>query len=225
MEPADSGGGEPGAPPRPSSDALRPRSLVPSRGVTSGVVEGLRRRPLRPETRGQRLHSRIRVRVSRVDTDCSLHRRNSDGIRCRISVTLHMRGDTLRDAVITLVATAATAGHLVLRVAGASTLLQNLPLWIALAGGGTILVARLAWKAVGGEFGSDQLAGGSIVAATLVGQYQIGKAACGLPIWIALAGGGTILVARLAWKAVGGEFGSDQLAGVSIVAATLLGQY
>jgi heavy metal translocating P-type ATPase len=98
-----------------------------------------------------------------------------------------MRGDTLRDAVITLVATAAIAGHLVLRVAGASTLLQNLPLWIALAGGGTILVARLAWKAVGGEFGSDQLAGVSIVAATLLGQYLAGAI-----VVLMLSGGETL---------------------------------
>jgi heavy metal translocating P-type ATPase len=98
-----------------------------------------------------------------------------------------MRGDTLRDATIAIVATAAIAVHLVLRVGGASTGTQNAPLLVALAVGGSVLVARLVWKAVHRDFGSDQLAGISIVAAALLGEYLAGTI-----VVLMLSGGETL---------------------------------
>src|SRR5262249_12544788 len=91
--------------------------------------------------------------------------------RYRIPVSRSMRSGTLRDALVAIVATVAIGVHLALRASGASTQLQDAPLLIPLAAGGSVLVARLAWKAIRGEFGSDQLAGISIVAATLMEQY------------------------------------------------------
>ena len=75
-------------------------------------------------------------------------------------------------AVLTLVAIAL---HLLLRYAmGAGALAQDIPLWVALAAGGGPLVAELARKALHREFGSDLLAGISIVTAVLLGQYLAG---------------------------------------------------
>jgi len=45
------------------------------------------------------------------------------------------------------------------------------------------------------------------------------------PLLAVLVAGGGPLVVRLLWKGAHGEFGSDHLAGVSIVASALLGQY
>ncbi len=45
------------------------------------------------------------------------------------------------------------------------------------------------------------------------------------PLIIALAGGGLPLVAELSWKLVHREFGSDLLAGISIVTSIVLGEY
>jgi heavy metal translocating P-type ATPase len=45
------------------------------------------------------------------------------------------------------------------------------------------------------------------------------------PLLVALATGGTALVAELAWQALHKEFGSDLLAGISIVTAVVLHQY
>jgi heavy metal translocating P-type ATPase len=63
---------------------------------------------------------------------------------------------------------------------------------------------------------------------SLVLKYVIGPPASStadLPLQVVLAAGGIPLVARLVWRAVHGEFGSDHLAGVSIVASALLGEY
>ncbi|MFM8173352.1 MAG: heavy metal translocating P-type ATPase [Pirellulaceae bacterium] len=45
------------------------------------------------------------------------------------------------------------------------------------------------------------------------------------PLLVALAIGGTALVAELAWGAIHGKFGADLLAAVSIVTSVLLGEY
>ncbi len=45
------------------------------------------------------------------------------------------------------------------------------------------------------------------------------------PLILALAGGGLPLVAGLSWKLVHREFGSDLLAGISIVTSIVLGKY
>jgi heavy metal translocating P-type ATPase len=97
-----------------------------------------------------------------------------------------MRSETVRDAAIASVAVAAIVIHLALRFSGASAF-QNVPLFIALAVGGSVLVARLAWKAAHGDFGSDQLAGISIVAAVLLGQYLAGTI-----VVLMLSGGETL---------------------------------
>jgi heavy metal translocating P-type ATPase len=65
--------------------------------------------------------------------------------------------------------------HLTLRyAAGASALAYQMPLWVALAAGGGPLVIELAAKALRKEFGSDLLAGISIVTALLLGEYLAG---------------------------------------------------
>ena len=76
-----------------------------------------------------------------------------------------LRTETIRDGAIAVLALVAIAAHLALLVAGAGPSARNVPLFAALAGGGTVLVLRLARKAARGDFGSDQLAGVSIVAA------------------------------------------------------------
>ena len=98
-----------------------------------------------------------------------------------------MRAETLRDAAIVTVATAAIAVHLAMRAGGAPPQVHNVPLFIALAAGGSVLVARLAWKAIHGDFGSDQLAGISIVAAVMLGEYLAGTI-----VVLMLSGGETL---------------------------------
>jgi len=78
----------------------------------------------------------------------------------------------------TLIAGLALTGilvHLGLRWAiESSPAVQRLPLLLVLAAGGVPLVYSLAVHAVRGQFGSDLLAGVSIVAATLLGEYLAG---------------------------------------------------
>jgi heavy metal translocating P-type ATPase len=70
---------------------------------------------------------------------------------------------------------AAIAAHLILRFGvGAAAATANYPLWAALALGGAPLVYELARKALRREFGSDLLAGMSIVTAALLGEYLAG---------------------------------------------------
>lgn len=87
-----------------------------------------------------------------------------------------------RDAAIAVVAVIGIALHLLLRYAlrqpettlwfGAT--LPDLPLLIVLFVGGLPLVVELAIKLVRAEFGSDLLAGISIVASALLGEYLAG---------------------------------------------------
>jgi heavy metal translocating P-type ATPase len=93
-----------------------------------------------------------------------------------------------RDTAIALVTTAAIGTHLVLRfAAGASPGVAAWPLLFALAVGGTPLVYDLAGKAVRRQFGSDLLAGISIVTAVLLGQYLAGA------LVVLMLSGGTAL--------------------------------
>jgi heavy metal translocating P-type ATPase len=55
--------------------------------------------------------------------------------------------------------------------------------------------------------------------------FHVSAARSTLPLYLVLGIGGTVLVAQLAVKLVRGEFGSDLLAGISIVTAVLLGEY
>jgi heavy metal translocating P-type ATPase len=91
----------------------------------------------------------------------------------------------------TFIAAFALAGifvHLVLRyLFAAPQFAWLLPLWLTLIVGGGPLVFALARKVVKGEFGSDLLAGISIVTAVLLGQYLVGA------IVVLMLSGGTAL--------------------------------
>jgi heavy metal translocating P-type ATPase len=89
-----------------------------------------------------------------------------------------MRIPSLREApelYVAALATVAIALHLVLRYAmQSSELAYQAPLWVALAAGGGPLVVQLVGKALRKQFGSDLLAGISIVTALLLGEYLAG---------------------------------------------------
>lgn len=93
-----------------------------------------------------------------------------------------------RDLYIAALAIAAIAVHLVLRYAAdVSPTLSDAPLWIALVAGGVPLVVELALKALRKEFGSDLIAGISIVTAVILGHYLAGAL-----VVLMLSGGGAI---------------------------------
>lgn len=78
--------------------------------------------------------------------------------------------------------------HLILRfVVVTPPTFWSLPLWVALVIGGVPLVLKLAKKAIAGEFGSDLLAGISILTAVFLGQYLVGA------IVVLMLSGGTAL--------------------------------
>jgi heavy metal translocating P-type ATPase len=92
------------------------------------------------------------------------------------------------DFLIAAVATLGIAVHLTLRFGfGVRDLAQNLPLVVVLAFGGLPLVVRLIQKSLAREFGSDLLAGISIIASALMGQYLVGS------IVVLMLSGGTVL--------------------------------
>jgi heavy metal translocating P-type ATPase len=79
-----------------------------------------------------------------------------------------------KETWIAVLSVVAIVLHLVLRYgAGASHLTSFLPLYITLIGGGLPLVVELGAKFWKREFGSDLLAGISIVTAVLLGQYLV----------------------------------------------------
>ncbi|WP_410959757.1 hypothetical protein, partial [Salmonella sp. SAL4356] len=75
---------------------------------------------------------------------------------------------------------------------------------------------------VDGAIATVALAG---IAAHLVMRLDGRTASADVPLLVVLATGGVPLVARLAARALRGSFGSDFLAAVSIVAASLLREY
>jgi heavy metal translocating P-type ATPase len=80
-----------------------------------------------------------------------------------------------RETIIAIVAVAGIAAHLTLRFATPATpLARDIPLFVVLIVGGIPLVLDLAVKALGREFGSDLLAGISIVTAVLLDEYLAG---------------------------------------------------
>ena len=92
------------------------------------------------------------------------------------------------DAIIAISALVAITAHLVLRYGVAASLSsQNIPLYLALVLGGLPLVFRLTQRVLAREFGSDLLAGLSIVVSVLMGQYLVGA------IVILMLAGGTAL--------------------------------
>ena len=92
------------------------------------------------------------------------------------------------DSAIAVLAIGGIATHLFLRfVFKVPTLAQFIPLYISLILGGVPLVFRLIRKILLREFGSDLLAGLSIVVAVLMGQYVVGT------IVVLMLSGGTAL--------------------------------
>lgn len=80
-----------------------------------------------------------------------------------------------RGSIIAALAVAGIGFHLVLRWGyDAAPALASVPLYVVLAAGGMPLVFSLAVKLVRREFGSDLLAGISIVASVLLGEYLAG---------------------------------------------------
>lgn len=80
-----------------------------------------------------------------------------------------------RESLIAGLAVAGIAIYLCLRWAtDTSPAVQHIPLYVVLAAGGTPLVLQLALKALHREFGSDLLAGISIITAVLLGEYLAG---------------------------------------------------
>lgn len=90
--------------------------------------------------------------------------------------------------VIALLAVASVLSHLVLRyVLDVPRLAWQAPLILALIAGGLPLLVPLTRKLLAGEFGSDHLAGVSIVTSVILGEYLVGV------IVILMLSGGTAL--------------------------------
>ncbi len=93
-----------------------------------------------------------------------------------------------KELYIAALAVAAIAAHLLLRVWFAPESVEaRVPLWIALGAGGLPLVAELVLKAVRLQFGSDLLAGVSIVTSVILGEYLAGTL-----VVLMLSGGETL---------------------------------
>lgn len=90
--------------------------------------------------------------------------------------------------LIAFLAIASIAVHLALRyVFHSPKIAWQIPLIVALAGGGLPLVVQLIRKLFAREFGSDHLAGISIIASAILGEYLVGV------IVILMLSGGTAL--------------------------------
>jgi heavy metal translocating P-type ATPase len=80
-----------------------------------------------------------------------------------------------KTSLITVISLAGIAAHLLLRFGRhADAVVQQIPLWVILGIGGIPLLYDLLKKLLRREFGSDLLAGISIVSAVLLGQYLAG---------------------------------------------------
>src|SRR4029079_1400383 len=92
------------------------------------------------------------------------------------------------DVLVAALAIVGIGAHLTLKyAAGAGNARAAVPLQAVLAVGGSLLVARLLRQAAHGRFGSDQLAGISIVASALLGEYLAGAI-----VVLMLSGGETL---------------------------------
>src|SRR5579864_5360980 len=97
-------------------------------------------------------------------------------------------GQFRQDLLIAAVAIMGIAAHLVLRFGlGKHGWAQSSPLYVVLVFGGLPLVFRLVQKSLAREFGSDLLAGISIIASALMGQFLVGS------IVVLMLSGGTVL--------------------------------
>jgi heavy metal translocating P-type ATPase len=101
-----------------------------------------------------------------------------------------------RHALIATVAVAGIAAHLALWFwGGGSDLVVSAPLFVVLAAGGVPLVADLTVRLARRQFGSDLLAGISIVSATILGEYLAGA------LVVLMLSGGEALEAYAAGRA------------------------
>lgn len=92
------------------------------------------------------------------------------------------------DFLIASLAVSGIAAHFALRYGfNTSSLTQFVPLYLILILGGLPLIVRLTAKVFAREFGSDMLAGISIVVSVLMGQYLVGS------IVVLMLSGGTAL--------------------------------
>jgi len=92
-----------------------------------------------------------------------------------------------RDALIAALALIGIVVHLTIRYGIGPSRAAEVPLLVALAVGGALLVPELVWQAAHARLGSDQLAGVSIVTSALLGEYLAGAI-----IVLMLAGGETL---------------------------------
>ena len=103
-----------------------------------------------------------------------------------------------KELVIAVIALVAIAAHLVLRFGvGAEAGVHRWPLWVALGLGGGPLVVDLLVKAAKRQFGSDLLAGLSIVTSIVLGEYLAGV------LVVLMLSGGEALEAYAVGKASG----------------------
>ena len=95
---------------------------------------------------------------------------------------------TIPPTLIALVALAGILVHLILRFAtGLAGARASAPLLVVLVVGGIPLVLNLVWRGLRGEFGSDHLAGVSIIASVFLGEYLAGAV-----VVLMLSGGNTL---------------------------------
>jgi heavy metal translocating P-type ATPase len=92
-----------------------------------------------------------------------------------------------RQLAVAVLAIAGIGVSLLQRLAGAANTAADVPLLIVLAAGGVLLVPPLVWNALHARFGSDQLAGISIVASVLLHEYLAGAI-----VVLMLSGGETL---------------------------------
>lgn len=111
-------------------------------------------------------------------SNSTCERTQSDSVSISEDKTIGSRG--INRLIIAGMAIAAVALSLLIRIVLGPTsfsrglYLHDLPLIVCLAGGGAPLVVNLFWKMVRGEFGSDLLAGISIVTSVILGEYLAG---------------------------------------------------
>lgn len=100
----------------------------------------------------------------------------------------HLRSRPKKETYIAILAASGIAAHLIVRYgAGIAGERAQLPLYAALMLGGVPLLLELLQKLLKREFGSDLLAGISIVTSVLVGEYLVGV------IVVLMLSGGTAL--------------------------------
>lgn len=101
----------------------------------------------------------------------------------------------VRDAIVAGAALAALIVFGLLHAFPGGPMSPDLPLWIVLIAGGAVLVSELAWRLVHGQFGSDLLAGLSIVTAALLDEPLAGV------IVVLMLSGGQLLEAMAVGRA------------------------